>query len=53
MYFPLAYKQALWIEHIGEHFKTQCSKCKKDLTAFEFDILEIKNKTPIFIHLKC
>jgi hypothetical protein len=53
MYLPLAYKQSLWVKHIGEKFKTQCETCNKPVTAFEFDILEIKNQKPIFIHVKC
>lgn len=53
MYFPLAYKQSLWTEHIGEEFKTLCAKCNKELICFNFDIDYDKNKKIIFIHPKC
>ena len=53
MYLPLSYKQSLWTEHIGEHFKTTCAKCKKELLCFNFDIDYDKNKDITFIHPKC
>jgi hypothetical protein len=53
MIVPLHYKHNLWTEHIGEQYKTICSKCKKDLICFDFDIKINKNKKVIFIHPKC
>jgi|688.fasta_scaffold1805374_2 hypothetical protein len=68
MCFPLCYKQSLWVEHIGEEFKTTCGICNKSVNAFAFDIEFVKipfslcaakqkenkkSKKPIFKHIKC
>jgi len=53
MCLPLCYKQSLWVEHIGEEFKTTCGICNKSVNAFAFDIEFVKSKKPIFKHIKC